>query len=197
MLARWLRFDGGRLSMAESSTQQKQPLRISRDLAFRVVVSSLAALTSYFLLLRNVASFELWGSLTFGAVLDQAGFPQSDVFSYTAAGDEWIDHSWGTAVFFFRLLSAGGSAALFVLKILLFVAALSTAATVYRSGTTERNTSLADAVFFLTGMPCCYLLLNFYTPTVETGRAIGLQYILQPLHAFVLRPDESLGIHFA
>ncbi len=155
--------------MAESSAQQNQPLRISRDLAFRLVVSSLALLTTYFLLLRNVASFELWGALTFGAVLDQAGFPQSDVFSYTAAGDEWIDHGWGASVLLFRLLRDGGSAALFTLKVLLFVAALSTAATVYRSGTTERNTSLADAVFFLTGLPCCYLLLDFYTPTGATG----------------------------
>jgi hypothetical protein len=134
-----------------------------------VVVSSPALLTSYFLLLRNVASFELWDSLTFGAVLDQAGFPQSDVFSYTAAGDEWIDHGWGASVFLFRLLRDGGSAALFALKVLLFVAALSIAAAMYRAGTTKRDTSLADAVFFLAGLPCCYLLLDFFTPTVATG----------------------------
>lgn len=155
--------------MPEPSVPTKQPIRIDRDLAFRVVVSSLALLTIYFLLRRNVAGYDLWGSLAFGALVDQGGFPSTDVFSFTANGREWISHSWGASVFFLRVLRDGGSSALFALKLLLFVAALSTSARIHRAYTTESETSLADAVFFLSGLPCCFLLLEFYAPTIASG----------------------------
>lgn len=177
MLARWLRIYGRRPCMPESPVPRKQPIRISRHLAFQVVVSSLALVTVYLLLRRNVAAYELWGSLAFGALVDQVGFPRADVFSFTAAGREWVDHSWGASVFLLRVLRDGGSSTLFALKVLLFVAALSTAARIYRAATAERETALADAVFFVAGLPCCYLLLHFYTPSIPTAAFSVLGFV--------------------
>ena len=56
----------------------------------------------------QTADLDLWGRLSVGAVLFQAGhLPRIDDFSYTAAGAPWIDHEWLTGVVFYGLLLVG------------------------------------------------------------------------------------------
>ena len=76
------------------SAAPRQPLNLSRDLYFRVVLAAMTLGTIYFLLLRNIADFDLWGLLSFGTLAEQGAFPRVDVFSYTAPGTFWIFPEW-------------------------------------------------------------------------------------------------------
>jgi hypothetical protein len=49
---------------------------LSRDFYFRVMLASLTLGTIYFLLLRNVADFDLWGLLSSGALAEHGAFPR-------------------------------------------------------------------------------------------------------------------------
>ena len=82
--------------------------------------------------MRNIADFDLWGVLSFGALIEQGGFPRDDVFSYTAVGAPWIYHEWGSGVLFYRLLTTWGDASLFALKLALFAMTLTIAAAIHR-----------------------------------------------------------------
>jgi hypothetical protein len=56
----------------------------------------------------QTADLDLWGRLSVGAVLFQAGhLPRTDDFSYSAAGAPWIDHEWLAGVVFYLLLLVG------------------------------------------------------------------------------------------
>jgi len=60
---------------------------------------------------------DLWGRISMGAVLFDAGhLPRTDDFSYTAAGASWVDHEWLSGVVFYALLRAGGEPALQLFK---------------------------------------------------------------------------------
>lgn len=74
-----------------------------------------------YLIANNKADWDLWGVMSFGALLDQnpGYFPQADPFSYTAFGKPWIYHEWGSGVIFFQVFKHFGSSALFWLKFLL------------------------------------------------------------------------------
>lgn len=133
---------------------------------------------AYFLTLLNAADADLWSLMSFGAILDQAGFPLGDVFSYTAPAAPWMDHEWGSGVFFYRLLTEWGDAGLFVVKVALFAASLLTAAAIYHARTAAHRTPLADVLFFLAGLPGCYLLLEAYSTTVRSYLLSILGYLL-------------------
>lgn len=74
-----------------------------------------------YLVLNNITDWDLWGVMSFGALLDQnpGFFPYTDPFSYTAPGKPWIYHEWGSGVIFYQVFKHWGSAALFGLKWLL------------------------------------------------------------------------------
>jgi hypothetical protein len=62
--------------MVQSSVPQDRPSGLSRDFYFRVMLASLTLGTIYFLLLRNVADFDLWGLLSSGALAEHGAFPR-------------------------------------------------------------------------------------------------------------------------
>jgi hypothetical protein len=130
-------------------------------------VASLTLATIYFLLRRNVADFDLWGVLAFGALIDQGGFPHTDPFSYTAPGAQWIYHEWGSGVLFYRLLTTWGDWSLFALKLALFAMTLTMAAAIHRLESEDQEPRRSAGILFLLGVPACYLLLNAYISTVR------------------------------
>ncbi len=82
-----------------------------------LLFSCAAIVTLAQLIADQFADPDLWGRLSVGAVLDQAGFvPKIDDFSFTARGEAWIDHEWLTGVVFHRLLSTYGEAGLIAFK---------------------------------------------------------------------------------
>ncbi len=71
----------------------------------------------------QIADPDLWGRISVGAVLSQAGhLPRVDDFSYTANGAPWIDHEWLAGVVFHSVLDTFGEPGLLVLKYALFMA---------------------------------------------------------------------------
>jgi len=77
---------------------------------------------------------DLWGRISMGAVLFDAGhLPRTDDFSYTAAGASWVDHEWLSAVVFYALLRMGGEPALQLFKYVAAACALGLVLAIHRS----------------------------------------------------------------
>jgi hypothetical protein len=76
---------------------------------------------------------DLWGRISMGAVLFDAGhLPRTDDFSYTASGASWVDHEWLSGVVFYGLLRAGGEPALQLFKYAAVACALGLVLAVHR-----------------------------------------------------------------
>ncbi len=76
---------------------------------------------------------DLWGRISMGAVLFDAGhLPRADDFSYTSGGASWVDHEWLSGVVFYALLRAGGEPALQLFKYAAAACALGLVLTVHR-----------------------------------------------------------------
>jgi hypothetical protein len=163
--------------MVQSAAPRRQPLSLSRDLYFRVVLAALTLVTIYFLLQRNVADFDLWGALSFGALAEQGPFPRVDVFSYSAPGARLIFPEWGAAILFHRLLTTWGDSGLFVLKVILFAMTLTMAAAIHRLESEDHEPKTSAGTLFLLGLPGCYLLLNGYVPTLRAQAFSVLGYV--------------------
>jgi hypothetical protein len=104
--------------------------------AWRFALAS--ALPASVLLVLLVASQradpDLWGRISMGAVLFEAGhLPRSDDFSYTAAGARWVDHEWLSGVVFYALLRAVGEPGLQLFKYGMVAFALALVFSVHRS----------------------------------------------------------------
>jgi hypothetical protein len=94
----------------------------------------------------QMADLDLWGRLSVGAVLFQAGhLPRIDDFSYTAAGAPWIDHEWLAGVVFYALLLAGEPA----LVLFKYAAALLALLLVFVLHDSVYRTSLVPAAWTL------------------------------------------------
>jgi len=71
----------------------------------------------------HIDSFDLWWHLKTGEVIASAGqVPRFDIFSYTAAGNEWINHEWLFQIFAWSIYSFAGFKGLIVMKFLLMTA---------------------------------------------------------------------------
>ncbi|MEM7495998.1 MAG: hypothetical protein AAF471_07750, partial [Myxococcota bacterium] len=80
------------------------------------------------------ADFDLWGRLSVGAVLFEAGHvPRVEDFSFTAQGRPWIDHEWLAGVVFYLVLWSGGAGALSLLKSAAAIASIALAAAASRA----------------------------------------------------------------
>ncbi|MGE0201447.1 MAG: hypothetical protein AB7P76_10820 [Candidatus Melainabacteria bacterium] len=148
------------------------------------------------LLRQNVADLDLWGVLSFGALLavnNPQGiftpdfyFPGHDIFSFTAHGAPWIYHEWGAGVLFFQILTHWGSPALFLLKVILLAGTLAlTAATGWRRLQQTGHTPASLWVTLWLGMLILSIpyWLGAYTLTI---RCHTLSFFLFALGLFLL-----------
>jgi len=63
---------------------------------------------------------DLWGHVKFGGdIWTSASIPATDRYSYTAAGQPWINHEWLAEVAFYLIYTACGSTGLLVFKLIL------------------------------------------------------------------------------
>lgn len=124
-----------------------------------------------YLLLNNRADWDLWGVMSFGAILDQnAGrFPYEDVFSYTAYGLPWIYHEWGSGVIFFQVFKHFGSAGLFWLKICLVtgIFLLACRRMTFPNADEKPLTGWQAGIFHCTLLICAYLILPICSTTIR------------------------------
>lgn len=68
---------------------------------------------------HTLKDYDLWWHLRTGQLLLSGCFPHADIFSYTAAGKEWILHEWGSEVIFYALYKQVGSAGILLLRALI------------------------------------------------------------------------------
>jgi hypothetical protein len=62
---------------------------------------------------RNVSDPDLWWHLKAGQyIIAHKTIPQTDPFSYTAAGEPWVAHEWLSELFLYGLYRTGGWAGL-------------------------------------------------------------------------------------
>ncbi|MCE3235131.1 MAG: hypothetical protein K0Q50_1311 [Vampirovibrio sp.] len=137
-----------------------------------------------YLMLNNITDWDLWGVMSFGALLDQnpGWFPYTDPFSYTAFGKPWIYHEWGSGVIFYQVFKHGGSTALFWLKLLLVEAIFLVACLpMIRQ---KQNFTRLQEIFIVAGLPLgAYLILPIVSTTIRChlftflGYAITLQLL--------------------
>ncbi|HOX38130.1 MAG TPA: tetratricopeptide repeat protein [Candidatus Brocadiia bacterium] len=70
---------------------------------------------------------DLWTHLSYGREVARTfSIPRTDLFTYTADGREWVNHSWLSGTLFYLVYRAGGVSALIILRaaMLAFTAAL-------------------------------------------------------------------------
>lgn len=82
---------------------------------------AISAWVLVYLLANNKTDWDLWGVMSFGALLEQnpGHFPRIDPFSYTAFKKPWVYHEWGSGVIFYQLARHWGSQSLFWLKLII------------------------------------------------------------------------------
>ncbi|MEM7353420.1 MAG: hypothetical protein AAF657_21670 [Acidobacteriota bacterium] len=108
--------------------------------SFLLMVAAAAAFELY--------SFDLWWHLAAGRLIfSGAGIPSQDPFSYTAVGEQWIDHEWLFQCFVYGLHLLGGSSALVIARIGLITLS---AALVLRFVRLETGLSTTAAALLLT-----------------------------------------------
>ena len=72
---------------------------------------------AFFCLTQNAVDPDLWGHILFGREIIETGrVPRTDVFSYTAFGQAWINHEWLSEVIFGGLYAAFGPSGILMLK---------------------------------------------------------------------------------
>lgn len=97
----------------------------------------------------RISTFDVWWHLASGRlILSGHGIPRADVFSFTAAGHEWVDHEWLFQCLIYGLHEIGGPPALIALKALLVAVA---AALVFSF--VRRDTGLPPALVALVLLP--------------------------------------------
>ena len=98
----------GRLAGADAPARTRAFPSVLRD-PRRALVVALVAL-SVIPCLDPVGDPDLWWHVRAGRwILDNRAFPRSEMFTYTAAGNPWTAHEWGSEVLFAILSAAGGA----------------------------------------------------------------------------------------
>lgn len=123
-----------------------------------------------FLVINNQADMDLWGVMSFGALLDQnpGRFPYIDPFSYTAKGHPWVYHEWGSGLVFYQFFKHGGSQALFWLKLVLVELMLVLSCHLYLLGGLRHKTRLPGRVSQAVFAVCLPLAAYLLMPDVDT-----------------------------
>ncbi|HEY9687306.1 MAG TPA: hypothetical protein V6C52_10045 [Coleofasciculaceae cyanobacterium] len=154
----------------------------SDDKVFWLYFTAVLAWMFLGLLVNNRADWDLWGVMSFGALLDQnpGRFPYHDVFSYTAYGLPWIYHEWGSGVVFYQVFKHFGSAGLFWLKFWLvsLLLLLSCRRVFFRSPHQQSLTGWWRGLFIGQLLVAAYLILPICSTTIRCQLFTFLGYAL-------------------
>ncbi|NOZ59360.1 MAG: hypothetical protein GXO66_07300, partial [Euryarchaeota archaeon] len=72
-----------------------------------------------------VKNYDIWWHLKTGEIIYSTGeVPHSDPFSYTKAGEAWINHAWLSQLIFYLVYSASGFYGIVMLKVFLLLLSL-------------------------------------------------------------------------
>ena len=105
-------------------SQPEPPHSVSRGALLMVIAAAFAG--AFGAGLCKVADLDFWWHLKTGELIAKTGqIPREDVFSFTAQGNEYIDHEWLFQLSQFWIYSASGPAGIAVAKSLLIALTLS------------------------------------------------------------------------
>ena len=121
--------DAQPLAVGEGAEPPRQPSsapsRSPLDGALRYGLFPLLLLAAVAVLsFRPIADPDLWFHMAYGrTVLETGSFPKADIFSHTAAGNEWISSGWGSSVLLHGVWQMAGATGLSFTVFLLMAAA--------------------------------------------------------------------------
>lgn len=130
---------------------------------------------------------DLWGHIKFGEEIWSLGhIPETDSYSYTAAGHRWINHEWLMEILFFLLYDAFGSGAL-----LLFKLALGLLIVHLLSNHVLKNADLPPPIYAL----CFFLTIPVLAPAFMTrphlATLLGTTLMILLLHKTLTKESED------
>ncbi len=152
------------------------------------------------LVVNNQVDMDLWGVMSFGALLDQnpGHFPFFDPFAYTAHGAPWIYHEWGSGVVFYQFFKYGGSAALFWLKFLLVEVMLVLSCHLYLLGGLRKRSQPINSIGEAIYAACLPLTLYLLFPNVSsTLRCQLFSFVGFALSLFILKRHSQGRLKYA
>jgi len=95
---------------------------VAEDARFLFAVTVAAAAFAY---VGPIRAYDLWWHLKAGAMILESGVvPQTDPFSFTAAGRPWTYHSWLSGVILSLVWRSGGAPGIVIFRSLMLAAAL-------------------------------------------------------------------------
>ncbi|HJP93490.1 MAG TPA: hypothetical protein VJ875_16140, partial [Pyrinomonadaceae bacterium] len=92
-------------------------MNLLQQLSFRRVFPLVFLLMVFALAVRQSAAIDpdLWWHLQTGQdIVTSRTIPQTDIYSFTKAGSEWVTHEWLSEVFIYAIFRAAGWAGLLV-----------------------------------------------------------------------------------
>jgi hypothetical protein len=63
----------------------------------------------------KISDHDVWWHLKTGEIILQTGIPHTDIFSFTALGNQWVTHEWLAEVVLYFIYKLGGLTALIFL----------------------------------------------------------------------------------
>ncbi|HIE10911.1 MAG TPA: tetratricopeptide repeat protein [Kiritimatiellae bacterium] len=93
--------------------------------------------------MRTITRSDFWRHLAVGRLIAAEGIPRTDVFSFTRAGQAWVDTSWLYDRLLFSLWQAGGAPAVVTAHVALLAAAMGLTVLVARRLASPGSVALA------------------------------------------------------
>ena len=134
--------------------------------------------------INTIVSVDLWWSLKTGEyIVKNLKIPHSDIFSYTLAGREWIDHEWLSQVIFYSIFSKFGWLGMSILKALIialcFIFPLGLAYTRYRN--------IIFSIFIMLGAIFAFGYRSFVRPEI-------FSYLFLSVYLYILEKRKSISV---
>lgn len=162
-------------------------------LSTRRVFVSLLFIAIFIMAAREVSDPDFWWHLRTGQyIVETKNVPHTDIFSFTAAGKEWVAHEWLSEVLIYVLFRAGGFALLIGAFAAIITAALALAyrqceARPYLPGFVVLFGALATApTWGVRPQMFTFLLTSLFLFLLERHRESGETRWIAPLAPFMI-----------
>ena len=183
---------------------ERAPERSARvDRALLVATIAALAILLAAASLRRIGPEDFWWQIATGEYVMQHGAPETDVFSYTRAGHEWIELHWLYCVYLHNLVSAFGAPAATIAASIVIACSLAILTAI---GATRRTAAAACVVlliailagrlrFYARPEVFTFLFIAIYLWSIDRFRRRGSRVILLiPLVQVLWFNMQALGI---
>lgn len=138
---------------------------------------------------NHIDTFDVWWHLKTGEIISATGnIPKFDIFSYTATGNEWVNHEWLFQVLAWNIYNYFGAAGLITLK---FLITLTIGMTLFRTTEILSRSKIAStlAVAFAVWAIADRIMARPFMFTL-----LFLTFFMYELHLFVSEDRKRLWL---